>query len=278
METFNSTRSSLNYAPLTNDQLMERAPSVFATQPWERMSEKYTFIPTIQIVDKMRSEGFVPVSAMQSRTRIEGKQEFTKHLIRFRDMRQGDSPVLRELGHLYPELVLTNSHDGASAYKLDAGLFRLVCMNGLMVCDSTVSQMSVRHSGSADGIIEASYEIVEEFPKVLDSVQQFGALRLNAPQQKAFAEAAITLRYDEAEAPITADQVMRPRRHADTDPSLWNTFNVVQENLVNGGIRTYNAESGRRARTRSVNGISESSRLNKALWTLTQEMQKLATA
>lgn len=70
--------------PLSNEQLMRVAPSIFAAQPWERMSNRYTFIPTIQIVDKMRAEGFQPVAAMQSRTRIEGKQDFTKHLIRFR--------------------------------------------------------------------------------------------------------------------------------------------------------------------------------------------------
>jgi hypothetical protein len=273
-----ASRSSLNYRPLTNDELMVKAPSVFAQQPWERMSAKYTFIPTIQIIEKMRSEGFVPVAATQSRTRIEGKQDFTKHLIRFRDMRNGDAPAIRTLGQIYPELILTNSHDGASAYKLDAGLFRLVCQNGLMVCDANISQMNVRHSGGADGIIEASYQIVEEFPKVIDSVQQFGALQLSAPQQKAFAAAALELRYEENEAPVTPDQVIRPRRTADTDPSLWTTFNVVQENLVNGGIRTYDRETRRRGRTRSVNGISESTRLNKALWTLTQEMQKLATA
>jgi hypothetical protein len=270
-----ANRSSLNYRPLTNDDLRVKAPSVFATQPWEKMSGSYTFIPTIQIVEKMRAEGFVPVAATQSRTRIEGKQDFTKHLIRFRDMRQGDAPALRTLGQIYPELILTNSHDGGSAYKLDAGLFRLVCQNGLMVCDANVSQMSVRHSGSADGIIEASYEIVEEFPKVLDSVEQFGALRLSAPQQEAFATATLSLRYDEDESPVSAQQVIRPRRTADTDPTLWNTYNVVQENLVNGGIRTYSAETRRRSKTRAVNGISESSRLNKALWTLTQQMQTL---
>jgi hypothetical protein len=105
--------------PLTNDQLMHAAPSVFATQPWDHMSTRYTFIPTIQIVDKMRNEGFQPVAAMQSRTRIEGKQDFTKHLIRFRDVRNGAAPAIRTLGEVFPELVLTNSHDGASAYKLD---------------------------------------------------------------------------------------------------------------------------------------------------------------
>lgn len=145
--------------PLSNAQLMQTAPSIFAVQPYEKMSARYTFIPTIQIVDKMRAEGFQPVAAMQSRTRIEGKQEFTKHLIRFRDVRNGSAPAIRTLGEIYPELVLTNSHDGASAYKLDAGLFRLVCLNGMVVSEGNVSQINMRHSGSVDGIIEASYSI-----------------------------------------------------------------------------------------------------------------------
>ena len=98
-----------------------------------------------------------------------------------------------------------------------------------------------------------------------------------APQQAAYASAALSLRYDEGEAPIRPEQVIRPRRTDDRDPSLWNTFNVVQENLVNGGIHGANPETRRRLRTRAVSGISENTRLNKALWTLTEEMRKLAS-
>lgn len=261
--------------PLTNDQLVRMAPSIFAQQPWERMSDRYTFIPTIQIVEKMRAEGFAPFAATQSRTRIEGKQDFTKHMIRFRDVRQNE-PAIRTLGTIYPELVLTNAHDGGSAYKLDAGLFRLVCLNGMVVCDSTINQMNVRHTGSADGIIEASYEIVEQFPRVLESVEQFSQLRLSAGQREAFGKAALELRYDESDvAPVSVQQVVQPRRTADSDPTLWNTFNVVQEHLVQGGLRGRNVETRRRLKTRAVTGISENTRLNKALWTLTSEMQKL---
>lgn len=262
-------------APLSNTELMAIAPSIFATQAWENMSDRYTFIPTITVVDRMRTEGFVPVAATQSRTRIEGRKDFTKHLIRFRDVRNGDAPAIRTLGEVYPELVLTNSHDGGSAYKLDAGLFRLVCTNGMVVSDGTVSQIKTRHSGSADGIIDATYSIVAEFPKVLESVERFSQLRLSAPQQTAYATAALALRYDEGEAPVVPAQIVRPRRTADVDSTLWNTFNVVQENLVNGGVRGQNPETRRRLRTRAVAGISENTRLNKALWTLTEEMRKL---
>ena len=276
MQTYSSLRSSLtNTHVLSNDELRAKAPSIFAAEPWERMSARYTFIPTINIVDRMRSEGFHPVAVMQSRTRIEGKQDFTKHMIRFRDMRNGDAPAIRTLGTIYPELVLTNSHDGASAYKLDAGLFRLVCRNGMMVAQGNVEQINVRHSGGADGIIEASYQVVDQFPKVIDSVERFGRLRLEAPQAKAFAEAALSLKYDEGTEPIEAAQILRPKRRDDVEPTVWNTLNVVQEHLINGGDRGRNPKTFNRARTRAVNGISENARLNKALWMLADKMATL---
>src|SRR5215467_3336134 len=123
--------NNATYAVMTNDQLRASAPSIFATEPWHQMSERYAFIPTIEVVDKMRAEGFMPVQAVQSKSRVEGKADFTKHLVRFRDMRHGDQPLTNHLGRLYPELLLTNSHDGASTYNLHSGLFRFICGNGL---------------------------------------------------------------------------------------------------------------------------------------------------
>lgn len=262
---------------LSNEELMHRAPSVFAVEPWQAMSSRYTFIPTINVVEQMRSEGFVPVAAVQSRTRIEGKGAFTKHQIRFRDVRNGETPVLTHLGQLFTEIILTNSHDGASAYKIDAGLMRLVCMNGLTVAAGEHNAMKVRHSGSADGIIEASYEVVEQFPRVLESAESFAQLQLTAPQQNAFAEAAISLRYDE-NAPIQPAQVIRPRRTADVAPNLWNTFNTVQEHLTQGGITGRNPQTFERRKIRPVSGIGENTRLNQALWTLAERMKDLLTA
>ncbi|HXC04397.1 MAG TPA: DUF932 domain-containing protein [Bacteroidia bacterium] len=260
---------------MSNEQLWKEAPSIFATEPWERMSERYTFIPTIQIVDKMRSEGFVPVSAVQSRTRIPGKGDFTKHAIRFRDMRQGDSPLNLKLGTLYPELLLTNAHDGSSAHNLDAALWRLACLNGLVVADSTVARIHQVHKGSVDDILEASFEVIEQFPKVLESVESFSQKLLTAPQQTAYADSALALRYDEGEAPVSAEQIIRPRRYEDKAPTLWNTFNVVQEHLTQGGPRGRNPHTNRRVKVRAVTGIGENTRLNKSLWQLTEAMAKL---
>ncbi len=263
---------------LTNDELRAVAPSIFAEAPWHAMSARYTFIPTIKVIDEMRDNGFQPFYAAQSRTRIEGKGEFTKHLIRFRDIRHGDSPALAHLGGLFPEVVLTNAHDGASAYKLNAGVFRCVCINGLVAGDS-YSQLNVQHRGAVEGVMNATFELVNDFPKLMAQAETFGQLQIAAPQAEVFATAALSLRYDEEHpAPVAASQILRPKRMADTAPNLFNTFNVIQEHLVNGGARGVNPRTLRRVKVRAVSGLSENTRLNKALWTLTERMSELLKA
>jgi hypothetical protein len=55
---------------------------------------------------------------------------------------------------------------------------------------------------------------------------------------------------------------------------VWRTFNVIQENLVRGGVRGV-ASNGRRQRTRAMTGVDASTRLNRELWTLAEGMAKL---
>ncbi|HEV2269973.1 MAG TPA: hypothetical protein VGR92_10970, partial [Steroidobacteraceae bacterium] len=49
---------------------------------------------------------------------------------------------------------------------------------------------------------------------------------------------------------------------------LWRTFNVVQENVLRGGIVRRTA-SGRLMRTRAIQAIREDVRLNAGLWVST---------
>jgi len=263
-----------NEAGLSESQLMAIAPSVFANEPWHKMSDRYAFIPTIDVVRKLQSEGFVPVSAIQGRTRTEGKGEYTRHQIRFRD-RRNDGLMTRQLGQVSAEILITNAHDGASAYKVEAALFRLICLNGMVVSDGTIAPINVRHTGDAGAVIDATYEVIEEMPKALGQVEAWQRLQLSAPQRAAYASAALGLRYEENEAPIDAARLLQPARSADSGDSLWQTFNVVQEHLTQGGDRG-RSTTGRRLRTRPVTGISENTRLNKALWQLTAKMQELA--
>ncbi|WP_223907422.1 DUF932 domain-containing protein [Geobacter sp. AOG1] len=241
------------------------------------MSERYSFIPTIEVVRNLKGKGWLPVRATEQRTRIEEKVGFTKHMIR---LRQSDAPII--VGEVIPEVVIINAHDGGAAYQAMAGLFRLICSNGLMVDEGTIEKVSVRHSG--DVIREVAYAakyIAKEVPRLAKNVKRMQDIILTPDQQRVFATAALDIRYERNDegrstAPIEPTRLLIPRRYEDRKSNLWTTFNTIQENLIKGGIRGYSrSETNRRISTREVKSVSEDVRLNRALWTLATEMTKL---
>lgn len=262
------------------EQMRSIAPSIFAVEPYHAMSERYLFFPTSEIVGELRKNDFIPVQVMQSRSRVAGKQEYTKHMVKFQHRSMQEvTRERRRVGDVYPLIILTNAHDGTSAYKLDMGLFRLVCLNGMMVSSGEIDSIRCRHSGKAEligEVIEASYRIIDQAPKVLDQVNTWAGKQLQPYQQEIFAGAASELR--ESTLHVEPRQLLAARRWDDGTPdrarSLWQTLNVVQENLIKGGMKG-TSETGRRIRTREVKAIDADTRINKALWRLTEEMSKM---
>ena len=287
--SFISRRSAFDRAGngidgLSNEQLMRLAPSAFASEKHESRSDRYAYIPTSEVMDGLRDNGFIPVFAKQGRSRVPGKAEFTKHLIRFRHA--GQATGLRKVGDTFPEVVLVNSHDGTSAYKVMAGLFRLVCLNGMVVSDREFANISIPHKGNVtDLVIEGSYTVLSESRKALEAADAWSGVSLSRPEQLAMAEAAHTVRFGgsegETDTAITPDQLLSVRRYDDRGADLWRTTNVIQENVIRGGLSAWGRDAnGRRRRTttREVQGIDADVRMNKALWLLSERMAQLKAA
>ena len=262
-----------NSFPLSNDQINSVAPSVFANHASEKTSDRYTFVPTIQVVDILRNQGWSPVQAFQSRVRNEIREGFQKHSIRFAKL--DDTALIA--GDTRPEILLTSAHDGTAAFNFHAALFRMICANGMVVADTTFQKIGVKHVGFAEGdVIDASYRIINDVPKIAEAVETFRAIELNTDEQLAFAESALKLRWaDTGTEPVTADKLLGARRYDDKGTDLWHTFNVVQENLIKGGARGAFKYGERRKSVRKVTSINEDVRLNKALWTLTEKMAEI---
>jgi len=266
-------RSSGAIRPLENDALRAYAPSIFAVQPIAGVSQNYSFLPTVHAVDAMRQAGWVPVWASEQRVRLETREGFQKHMIRFQRANQVGKSV-----EYLPEICLVNSHDRSSAYQLHAGIFRLICGNGLIVADTTFERVSIRHTGFDPGqIVDASLQVLDSLPQLTDSVEGFRARQLTPAESKAFAESAILLRYDDLQAaPVGPTKLLECRRSEDAGPDLWSTYNRVQENMIQGGLKDYSRRktNGQRfPRTRAVGGLDENVRLNKALWHLAEALK-----
>jgi Domain of unknown function (DUF932) len=263
--------------PLAEDQMRQAAPSIFAAGKHASRSDRYTHIPTIEVLRGLHAEGFEPFMVAQSKSRIEGKTEFTKHMIRLRyhpDAR-GQVPTRPEAN----EIILINSHDGASSYQMLAGTFRFVCCNGLVV-GNVSNDIRIPHKGSIQGeVIEGAFKVLKDFEAVDASIDGMKALELKPEEKRAMATAALALRYgersdDQAPAPVTAEQLIEARRPEDLGHSLWTSMNRLQENMQRGG-QPGRTVQGRRIHTRPIGSIDRSVSLNRALWVLAEEMRKI---
>lgn len=253
-------------SPLSNDQIRRVAPSIFAEAAHDSRSDRYQYIPTVDVLDALRSQGFQPFMAAQAKTRIAGKQEFTRHLMR---LRHPDTIASTEAAH---EIILLNSHDGTSSYQMLSGAFRFVCLNGL-VCGDVESELRIHHKGDAkQQVLEGAFTVIENTKRDHEVIEDMRQSGMNLVQRTAFAQAALGLRFGEDANVLTTDQILTPRRHEDAGNDQWSVFNRIQENAIDGGM-TGRSKNNRTRKIRPIVGMDKDTNFNRQLWQMMQALR-----
>jgi hypothetical protein len=252
---------------LSLEAVRQRAPAVFAASAHERMSLRYTFIPTERILGGLMNVGFVPVDARQTRARSRSVQH-ARHIVRLR--RRFETVQLNDS---VLEVLFLNSHDGTSAYQLRIGIFRVVCTNGLIVSRSAFPAHCVAHRGNiVDEVVIGALQMTERFESLAGQIERMEHRRLRKDEQIDFAGRALELRYPNGtESGMEAAQLLTCRRAEDLGDDLWRVTNRVQENLLRGGL-SRRTSSGRLTRTRAITAIRQDVRINSGLWDLAMEV------
>lgn len=266
-------------ASLSIEEMQSRIPAVFAEGAHASRSDRYVFVSTKEMVEQLVSCDFVPVEARVSKPRDEDHKAFAKHSLRFRHKADLNNGGERKVGDTSFEVMLRNAHDGTSSYQFHAGLFRLACLNGMVVSEGTVGAVHILHKGNRErqlaAVANGAANVLAQGPRVIDQVRNWQGITLNQDERMAFAEGAHVVRFSdgqgEVDTPIKAGQLLHARRPADAGTDLWSTFNVVQENVIRGGLAAY-GRNHRRATTREVRGIDGDIKYNKGLWRLAEEL------
>ena len=272
---------------LTLGQAIQRAPSLTATKAHDSRSDKYSFISTADVLDELIGKGYRIASVQTSRVATPDKHGFERHQLR---LQMNDA---QRVGDVVEQMLLSNAHDGSAAFRMEGGLHKFLCSNGLTVAVGNTCQLSVPHRGNEvlQRIMEGTQEVFTVARQGALMSQEWGKLSLSPQERVIFAETALELRYphdevlDEdgnvinvkATAPVSAEALLRPKRWGDKGDDLFTTFNVVQEHLIKGGAQGAR-KNGRRQSVRAVNGIDTGDRLNRGLWLLANKMAELRGA
>jgi len=201
------------------------------------LSKHYSFVPTMKVVNDLRSLGYECVDATQVKARKKSTNGYQKHMLTF------EHPKYKVEGvDEYPQLLLTNSHDGGNSFSLSAGIFRLVCSNGLVIKTEDYGSARLVHKGYS---FSAVRKLVNEFnvtiDEVLTKITAMKKVELTKEQQIEFAKKAALLRFtaksyneDNIDDVVDIDDLLNVERKEDAGDGLYEVFNRVQESLVQG--------------------------------------------
>jgi len=231
------------------------------------LSKHYSFVPTSRVINDLRTMGWNPVDAVQVKARKKETNGYQKHMITF----ENDS-YKKEGTTEYPQLLLTNSHDGGNAFTLSAGIFRLVCSNGLVIKTEDYGTSRLVHKGySFDSIQKLVNDFVATIDETLTRITAMKEVELTKAQQMEFAKAAALLRFTEKSYNeqnisdvVELDDLLSVDRKEDAGDGLWEVYNRVQESIVQGSFH-YIGGNKKSRKARPIKNFKQSIDVNKKL-------------
>jgi hypothetical protein len=260
----------MSIRPLNNKELQDKAPALFTNEPHFEVSDKYHFIPTIDVIEEIKKHNWYPVNVSEARVRDISKDGYQQHMVRFRHFEDLINPSDNAV-----ELLLFNSHDRSKAFSISAGIYRYVCANGLVVADSVFDSYKIKHLGDRDSDIhKAILAITNLKDELIDTIQSYESIELNSLEKEAFAKSSIALRFDK-HLHIDPYDLLIPHRDEDNKDDLYTVMNVIQENLLRGNIEGVNKQTNRKFTSKEITSISKDTDVNKGLWELTKNIASI---
>lgn len=229
------------------------------------MSERYQFLNTGEVIDAMREQGFLVANITRPATRTPNGP-FGLHQVDFRQERYLKKPEANT-----PRFLFTNSYDGTKRAAIMAGIFRLVCSNGLVVGDTIARETALHIGNQVEHLLKTVMETVKKADVMFGAIGQMSDVKLDRPDQLAFARRASALRFgDKPILDVQPEMILMPRRAEDAGNDMWRVFNRVQENLMKGDLpgKTPNGSWGN---SRPLSQILKGDSFNRQLWDLATE-------
>ena len=257
---------------LSKKQINDVASSVFTNRPSSEVTDKYTFISTEKVIDDMEVLGWKVSDAKEVKARTKATIGFQKHLLVFRN---NDVVINGEDGDtVFPQILLTNSHDGKNSFQFTAGLFRMICENGLVIADTEFEDVRMRHMGyTFEDLQVLIKDMVEKLPLTVESMNKMKLVELEGEQVLELAKSLLDIRVEGTDNTYDSsaiEEVLETQRKKDEGVGLWEVFNRVQENIIEGNFH-YKTKSGKVRQARIIKNFKQDIDLNRNMFAKAME-------
>jgi hypothetical protein len=274
MLSFNNDNLATSF--LSNDDIRRVCPMALHTMPTNPdVSDKYVHANTMTVVEDLAKLGWFPVQAKQCRNKKNSSGIRSFHMIAFQNP---DVKITKTLDNgekivdTYPRIILTNSHDGFNSFKFMVGLFRLICSNGLVVCNNQMVDMSIRHINyDFEELRKIVASAIEQVPDIVNTMNDMRNVMLTDEQKTALATEVVKIRKgvedDEnyvVDAEVVED-ILTPVRNEDKGNDLWTIFNICQEKMIKGGFG-FKGATNKLRKQRGITSIKKDMDFNQRLW------------
>lgn len=274
MLSFNNDNLATSF--LSNDDIRRVCPMALHTMPTNPdVSDKYVHANTMTVVEDLAKLGWFPVQAKQCRNKKNSSGIRSFHMIAFQNP---DVKITKTLDNgekivdTYPRIILTNSHDGFNSFKFMVGLFRLICSNGLVVCNNQMVDMSIRHINyDFEELRRIVASAIEQVPDIVNTMNDMRNVMLTDEQKTALATEVVKIRKgvedDEnyvVDAEVVED-ILTPVRNEDKGNDLWTIFNICQEKMIKGGFG-FRGATNKLRKQRGITSIKKDMDFNQRLW------------
>lgn len=253
------------WIPINRVADLKMIPQIYNTVPPETASDHYKLVHTLDILNAAKSLGWKPKFASGVGDNPNG---FHAIKLQHPDYVTGDGDFV--------QMIVMNSHDRTRRFTLQAGVYRLVCSNGLVIPITEFMNIQQKHIGfDSIQLLDELLQTMEALDQVAPKIREMEEIELDEDDREEFAYNALLTRIDEEKADtVDLYALLQAKRREDEGTSLWKTFNVVQEKVVTGDF-LYEIVNKKgqlvERKGRAIDGFKTDLELNQNLFTLASQ-------
>lgn len=217
---------------------MTNLNEVILNQRENILSNRYQLLTTQDVIKPFIDSGKFTIGSMEVSKRSKKvnnervQSTHGAHIVRLRN-------EALKIGEDFIEIVISNSYDGSIPFKINLGIFRLVCSNGMIAGQSIFSQ-SIKHIGDdfQKRVITSLNESLDYTQDLTDKVNRMKKYELSNSEKYRLAMKIYSERLKDVInlKEINLDSSLQTERLEDNKRDLWTVLNVIQEKCLRGGI------------------------------------------